>query len=147
MSSSEKLYTPELLALTVRLAEFPPRPDLALHGSARSQSCGSTLDVDLDLDKEARISQIGFRVQSCAIGQASAFIFAEQAIGRDEQDIRAARDRLRDWLSGDETAPDWPGIEKIGAARAFPGRHGAILLAWNASLDAFAHSSLVAAQA
>ena len=34
--SVAKLYTPELLALTVELANWPPMENLPLHGSARS---------------------------------------------------------------------------------------------------------------
>jgi len=32
--------------------------------------------------------------------------------------------------------PDWPGLDAIEAARAFPGRHGAMLLPWQAALAA-----------
>ena len=44
---------------------------------------------------------------------------------------------LRDWLV-QETAPQpgWPGLDALAAARAYPARHGAILLAWRAALEA-----------
>jgi hypothetical protein len=34
--------------------------------------------------------------------------------------------------------PDWPGIALLRRARDYPGRHGAILLAWDAALAALA---------
>ena len=40
------------------------------------------------------------------------------------------------WLAGGGTMPDWPGLDRLSAAREFPARHGAIMLPWNAALDA-----------
>lgn len=134
--SSSALYTPEVLALATDLARFPLDGDLPLGGEVRSRSCGSTLSLGLALDPDGRVSQVGVRAHACAIGQAAAAIFAQGAIGRSAGDIAVAQSELAAWLAGDGDLPDWPGISAIAAARTYPGRHGAIMLAWQAARDA-----------
>jgi len=139
--AAEKLYTPELLALAVALAEYPPDPTLPLHGEARSKSCGSTLAADLAVDERGRIEHLGLRVRACAVGQASAAIFARAAEGRELADIAAAHAALTSWLAGAGGLPEWPGIEAIAAARDYPARHGAIMLPWTAARDALSSTA------
>ena len=43
MTAAQRLYTPELLALAVELAEWPLLETAHAHGEARSATCGSTL--------------------------------------------------------------------------------------------------------
>lgn len=131
--AGEVLYTPEVLGLATSLARWPLDGDLPLAGSARSRSCGSTLDLGLALDGEGRIARIGLRAQACAIGQAAAAIFAAAAEGRDARDIAAAGEAIAEWLAGDRALPEWPGLAMIEAAAAYPARHGAVLLAWQAA--------------
>ncbi len=50
--------------------------------------------------------------------------------------VRDARQALAAWLTNDGAMPDWPGIALLEPARGYPARHGAILLAWDAALDA-----------
>jgi NifU-like protein involved in Fe-S cluster formation len=135
MAGADKLYTPELLALAVSLAEYPADPALPLHGQARSKSCGSTLAADIAVDGEGRIERLGLRVRACAVGQASAALFAAAAAGRSLADIESVHAALAEWLAGGEL-PGWPGLELLIPARDYPARHGAIMLPWTAARDA-----------
>jgi NifU-like protein involved in Fe-S cluster formation len=134
MASTTALYTPEVLALATGLARFPLDDDLTLRGNARSQSCGSTLELGLAL-KDGRIAQVGLRAHACAIGQAAATIFAEAAAGRTVAEILASEHEVAAWLAGGPL-PAWPGLATIAAAAAYPARHGAVLLPWRAALSA-----------
>lgn len=134
MSAATVLYTPKVLALATSLARFPLGEDLPLRGTARSQSCGSTLEVGFALDDDF-ISRIGLRSHACAVGQASATIFAEAAAGRSSAELAAAEQDIAAWLAGGPL-PAWPGIAEIAAGVNYPGRHGAILLPWRAALSA-----------
>lgn len=136
MASTAQLYTPEVLGLATGLAHYPLLDDLPLRGSARSAACGSRLELGLDLDDQAAIHRIGLRAQACAIGQAAAAIFAAAAKGKTRAEISQSLEELRTWLSGEGELPAWPGLAAIAPARDFPGRHGAILLSWNAALEA-----------
>jgi NifU-like protein involved in Fe-S cluster formation len=132
------LYTREILVLATSLAAWPWDPALPLQASARSKSCGSTLLMGLELDAAGKIARVGIRPQACAIGQAAAAVFAAAAPGRDAAQIAATDRAIWEWLAGEGNMPDWPGIEVIAPARAFPARHGAIRLAWQAARDALA---------
>ncbi len=136
MSGTRGLYTPEVLAAAMELTSFPIDDAMPLTGSARSRSCGSTIHIALALDPAGNIARVGIRPHACAVGQASAAVFARGAAGRDASSIREARGAISDWLSGEAPQPDWPGLEPIAPARAYPARHGAILLAWDAAIDA-----------
>lgn len=137
MSGAPKLYTPELLACAVRLAEFPLAEDFALLGDARSPACGSTLALGLRCDAAGLIEKVGVKAQACAVGQAAAAIFANGAQGRGRASLERAASDIRQWLAmPDAPAPDWPGIELLEGARAHPGRHGAVMLGWDAALRA-----------
>lgn len=136
MSGAERLYTPELLALTLKLAEFPFDESLPLEGSARSKSCGSTLLLRTGLDEDGAIARLGLKVQACAVGQASAAIFAEAAQGRAPSAIESAAREMQAWLAGEGPMPDWPGIEMLEPALAYPARHGAMMLPWQAAIAA-----------
>ena len=140
MASAAKLYTPQVLAMATRLAERPFDPAMPMQGRARSTSCGSTLDLSLVTDAAGRITGLGIRAQACAIGQASAAIFAGAAEGRDADQISAALTAIEHWLREGGDVPDWPGLADIAAAQAHPARHGAVLLAWRAAIDALSQA-------
>jgi NifU-like protein involved in Fe-S cluster formation len=127
------LYTPDLLALAVSLSQWPLDDELALRGEARSRSCGSTVLFGTQASDDGRIGKVGLRVTACAVGQAAAAIFAAAAPGRSGDEIAEAGDSLEFWLAGEAVRPDWPGLEALERARAYPGRHGAIVLPWKAA--------------
>ena len=130
------LYTPELLALAVSLAEWPLDPAAEYRGEARSATCGSTVTFSCSLDAGGAVLTPGLRVAACAVGQAASAVFIAHAAGSNRAAIAVARDSIAGWLAGEGGLPDWPGFAVLDPARAFPARHGAILLAWNAALAA-----------
>lgn len=136
MSAGRGLYTPEILALAMELAVTPWDEALPHKGNARSRSCGSTIDMGLAIDAAGAITTIGLRPHACAVGQAAAALFVRSAKGRDRTSIAASRATLADWLADEGPQPDWPQLDLLANARTYPARHGAILLAWDAALDA-----------
>ena len=135
MASATVLYTPQVLALATSLAALPLDETLPLQTTTRSKSCGSTLTLGLATGPDGAIARVGLKAHACAIGQAAAAIFAQGAPGRSPADIAKAEAGLADWLSGTGAQPDWPGLELLAAARAYPARHGAIKLAWMAARE------------
>lgn len=92
--------------------------------------------MGLATDGLGAISQVGMKAQACAIGQASAALFAAEAAGHTVDSLRSALDEIRSWLTSGTDLPGWPGFAAIAAARDYPARHGAITLAWQAALEA-----------
>lgn len=133
---SSKLYTPELLGLATGLAAFPLTDDLPLRAEARSRTCGSAISLGLALDDDGLVSHIGMTVKACAIGQASAALMAQSIRGDIPGNIRLTAKGLAAWLAGEGDLPAWPGIAALAPARDHPGRHGALLLPWNAACEA-----------
>lgn len=140
--SAEKLYTPQVLALATQLADFPWDENLLQKGEARSRSCGSMLALALSMDADGRVDRIAIKAHACAIGQAAAALFAGGAKGRSAADIHAKARELEAWLGGSAGLPDWPGLAAIAAARDYPARHGAIMLAWEAARQALPSGGL-----
>ena len=137
--SSGQLYTPEMLSLATHLADTPPQPDLPLGGTARSTTCGGVLTLDLRMT-DGRVSDLGMLVQACAVGQASAALFAKWASGKSPAQITASQEDVAQWLAGNGPVPASPDLSPIAAAQAFSGRHGAIVLPWRAFADALCNT-------
>ena len=132
-----QLYSRRILALTTAIPH-QGRLD-APDGSAmrRSPQCGSSVTVDVVV-QNGRIADFAQQVRACALGQASAAVLGSAVIGRDRDQICAARDHLRAMLKDDADAPAAPfaDLEALLPAREYPNRHASILLAWDATLEA-----------
>jgi NifU-like protein involved in Fe-S cluster formation len=133
---SNRLYSPALLALAADLARYPLEDDLPLRAEARSRTCGSVIALGLALDECGLIARIGMRVSACAIGQASAALLAQGITGTAPDLVRLTASGLSAWLAGQGELPQWSGIDALAPARDHPGRHGALLLPWNAACEA-----------
>ena len=143
MSDSDlvKLYSGRILALA---ADIPHLGRLtAPTGSARKRSplCGSTVTVDLVLQK-GRIVDFAQDVKACALGQASAAILGKVVLGRSLAELQAAREMLRAMLKDNGPVPAAPfdGYEVLLPARDYKNRHASILLALDAACDAAAQT-------
>ena len=131
------LYTTEILRLAASLQE--PHALEREDGCAqvRSPTCGSRINLSVQLDDDGRVQAISQRVQACAFGQASAAIMEREVVGRTHSDAAQTVLQLSAWLAGErEDAGSWPGLEDLRPARAKRARHAAILLPFRALLAA-----------
>lgn len=131
---SAPLYNRAILALAVENALYPSLEGARLTGLQRSAVCGSSVELDLVLNCQAQIAKLGMTVTACALGQASATLFARHAIGLDHAIARHARDQLLAWLGGEDDAPHWPDFEILAAVKDYPARHSAIMLPFNVAV-------------
>lgn len=126
---SAPLYTREILALAVALADYPRLDAPACSGDLRAPLCGSRVALDLIFAPDGRVARVGLAVEACALGQAAATLFARGAPGRSPVQLAAAHEELTDWLAGRaDSLPGWPGMATLAPARDYPARHAAILL-------------------
>jgi len=139
---ADTLYNTRILKLATSI---PHHARLAHpHGTSerRSPICGSRVSVDVVLDGEGRITQLGQEVRACALSQASASLMGTHAIGRSLAELEEARDALTAFLAGERDDPgDWPGLEIFGPARAHSARHASIRLAFEAVAEAAARAA------
>jgi NifU-like protein involved in Fe-S cluster formation len=136
------LYNRDILRLA---AAIPHHQRLAApQGSAEKSSpvCGSRVAVDVTLNEEGRIAELGQEVKACVLGQASAALMGAHALGASPADLAAAHDALTSYLKGERADPgDWPGLETLGPARPFAARHASILLPFEAAAEAAAQAA------
>jgi NifU-like protein involved in Fe-S cluster formation len=132
------LYNAQILRLAATIPHTSrlDTPDATVE--KRSPVCGSRVTVDVMIDDETgRVTAIGQKINACALGQASANLMASHAIGRNLQELEAARDTLAAWLAGErEDMGTWPGIEILAPARSHSARHASIRLAFEAVAEA-----------
>lgn len=132
------IYTNDLLELAADIPHIGrlSAPDGSAHKVSRI--CGSELTLDLKLE-DGRISDLGLEVKACALGQASASVFARAAIGADLDDVRVTREALRVMLKEDGPAPNgrFSALKALQPAASYRQRHGSVMLAFDAALDAF----------
>ncbi|MEC7888832.1 MAG: iron-sulfur cluster assembly scaffold protein [Pseudomonadota bacterium] len=136
-SRAPALYSTELLALAIELADYPYDAAAPAIGHARSRSCGSVIDLS---SSGGSLENLGLRVSACAVGQASAAIFARESSGMDAAAIAAMVENLGEWLQGQAPSSILPRLELLEPARPHLGRHEAILLPWRAALDALSNT-------
>ena len=81
------LYNRDILRLA---AAIPHQRRLAvLQASVEKSSpvCGSRVTVDLIVDAEGRVAELGQEVRACALGQASAALMGAHAVGRTADEL------------------------------------------------------------
>jgi NifU-like protein involved in Fe-S cluster formation len=136
------LYNRDILRLA---ASIPHQRRLAAPQASVEKSspiCGSRVMVDLALDAQGRVAELGQEVRACALGQASASLMGAHAIGRTAAELAGAREALAAYLAGRRDAPgDWPGLAIFADARRFTARHPSILLAFEAAAEAAARAA------
>jgi NifU-like protein involved in Fe-S cluster formation len=134
---SEALYTRDILRLASEISHLGMLDDPDGSAELRSPTCGSRVQVTVNLDDRGRVLKLGQSVTACAFGQASASLMGANAIGRSRAEVEGALADLTDWLAGACDDPgSWPGFSILAPARPKTGRHGAILLPFRALLAA-----------
>lgn len=132
-----KLYSQRILALAADIPHTAPLPEAPLRANRRAPLCGSTVSVALATEG-GQISAFSQTVHACALGQASAAIFGAQVIGCTRDQVARLRDELAAMLKGGPVpAAPFGDYEVLQAARDYPNRHASILLAPEATLEAF----------
>ncbi len=141
MSDSDlvKLYSGRILALAADIPHLGRLPFPGGSSRKRSPLCGSTVTVDVVLDK-GRVTAFAQDVKACALGQASAAVLGDVVLGRSRAELESARDAVTAMLisSGPVPAAPFQGYEVLIPARDYKNRHASILLALEATCEAVA---------
>ena len=133
---SAPLYNAEILRLAATIPHHERLPEPMATAEKRSPICGSRVTIDVAVDDEGRVSEVGLLVRACALGQASSSLLASNILGRTPAELAAARDALTAWLAREGDAPDWPGMDIFTPALDYTARHPSIRLAFEAAAEA-----------
>ena len=141
MSESDSLidlYSNRILSLAaeIPLTDRLTKPQATV--KKRSPLCGSMITVDLKI-KNKMISEFGQDVRACALGQASASILAQNIIGRTRDEISTLRTLVNNMLVNGDAPPNnlFKEYKVLYPAKDYKNRHASILLAIEATLEAF----------
>jgi NifU-like protein involved in Fe-S cluster formation len=138
---TQALYNTQILKLATSIPHQARLAQPQGTSERRSPICGSRVTVDVVLDGEGRVAELGQEVRACALGQASASLMGAHAIGRSLAELEEARDALTAFLAGEREDPgSWPGLEIFAPARAHSARHASIRLAFEAVAEAAARA-------
>lgn len=132
-----KLYSTRILALAAEIPHTERLSDPDATVKKRSPLCGSAVTVDLTL-QDGRVAAYGQDVKACALGQAAASVVGSAIVGTTPDQVRVARDQLKNMLKAEGPAPEAPfdGLEVLRPAAEFKNRHASILLALEAAVEA-----------
>jgi len=139
MSDSDliKLYSARILGLAADIPHLGRLPHPQGSARRRSPLCGSTITADVVV-QDGRITDFAQDVKACALGQASAAVLGQVALGRSLPELEAAREALRAMLKEGGPVPPAPfdGYEVLLPARDYKNRHASIMLALEAVCEA-----------
>lgn len=133
-----KLYSTRILALAADIPHVGRLDSPMGRARKRAPLCGSTVSVDVVI-KGGQVVDFAQDVKACALGQAAAAVLGGVVIGLDRATLVAGRDGLREMLKSGGPVPGAPfeGLEVLSPARDYKNRHASILLAFEATLEAF----------
>jgi len=133
-----KLYSGRILALAADIPHLQRLEDPYATVKKRSPLCGSTVAVDIKV-RDGRITDFGQDGKACALGRAAAAVVGASVIGATRPQIETARDQLAAMLKSDGPTPDAPfdELEVLRPARDYKNRHASIMLALDATAEAF----------
>ncbi len=135
---ADDLYPTSLLRRAAQISHLGALAQPDGRALKRSMVCGSEVEVSVALDALGRIAKLGLEVEACALGQASASIFAAHAVGADLEELRSARDALEAMLAANGVAPTgrFADLVELEGVKPYPRRHASTLLAWRAGVAA-----------
>jgi len=133
---SAPLYNAEILRLAATIPHHERLLEPMATAERRSPICGSRVTIDVAVDDEGKVSEVGLLVRACALGQASSSLLASNILGRTPAELAATRDALTAWLAREGDAPDWPGMDIFTPALDYTARHPSIRLAFEAAAEA-----------
>ena len=144
----DDVYNAKILELAGSVPKAGRLADVDGTATRHSKLCGSTVRVDVKMDGDV-VSDIAMEVRACALGQATASVFAANAIGASRQEIESATDALRDMLRGGDLRPAgrFSDLAFLEPVRDYRARHASTLLAGEALVGAMVDAQGAAAAA
>jgi nitrogen fixation NifU-like protein len=95
--------------------------------------CGDEVTVELQLDPQGRIADVGFQGRGCAISRASASMMTSALQGKTTTEARELFDRFHALMTGGDVEPAHLGkLVAFAGLAEFPMRVKCATLAWHA---------------
>ena len=132
-----EIYNRRILELAGNIPRLGRLPEPDARATAHSRLCGSTVTVDLRLDRGA-VADFAHDVKACALGQASSSLMARHVIGAKPEELRGLRETMRKMLkeNGPPPAGKWADFAVLEPVRDYKARHASTMLTFDAVVAA-----------
>ena len=133
MATMEELYQSVIIEHDRSPRNFKALAAPSHHAEGTNPLCGDEVAVDLQVDADGRIADIGFQGRGCAISRASASMMTTALQGRTTADAQELFEKFHALMTGGSS--DDKALGKLVAFRGlaeFPMRVKCATLAWHA---------------
>ncbi|HFC12691.1 MAG TPA: iron-sulfur cluster assembly scaffold protein [Anaerolineae bacterium] len=136
------LYNTDVLGLAANIQHVGRLETPQASSRKVSKLCGSWVEIDVVVIQK-KIIGFAIRLQACALGQASAAILAEHAMGAHYSEIKQARDDLHKMLKQGGKPPSgrFKKLAVLADVANYPARHTSTMLAFDACVEAMERAS------
>lgn len=133
MTALEDIYSQRILELAANTTHNSRLAHPDATATAHSKLCGSTVTLDIKMTGDV-ITEYGQTVRACLLGQSSAAVVANHAVGATAAEIRMVGQQMRKMLkdNGPPPAGKWHDLEALEPVREVKGRHASTLLVFDA---------------
>ena len=132
------LYSKDVLRQAAKISRTERLPSPGITVTRRAPTCGSRIVIDLSADDGGRVLDYAQDIHACALGQAAASIVAQHVVGKRAADLIPVARQVRAMLLDGAGPPggEWADFEVLAPVHNYAPRHGAVMLALEATLDA-----------
>ena len=101
--------------------------------------CGDEIHLQIKLDSDFRVAQVGFQGEGCSINQATGSMLSESIKGMTLGEAATLSHRFHDMMQGSKPTQEWLSelgdLASLAKVREFPVRIKCALLAWSTLED------------
>ena len=137
MATSDEMYQAVIIEHARSPRNYKPLVTPTHHCDGRNPLCGDEVSLDLTVDAEGRITDIGFQGQGCAISKASASMMTAAIKGKTVREARELFERFHALVTGVPT--DEKALGKLVAFKgvaAYPMRVKCATMGWHVMMEA-----------
>jgi nitrogen fixation NifU-like protein len=138
-ASAEALYQRAIIDLARKAETMPLLAAPAVRVTVDNPLCGDRVILDLTLDQEGRVQEVGNRTRGCLLCQAASAAIGRNALGQDAASLEAAFGRLNEALQNgfDDAAETlWPDLLVFAPVHRHKSRRDCVLLPFKALTQA-----------
>jgi nitrogen fixation NifU-like protein len=141
MMDTDQLYQKKILALAREARDCTQLDEPQFSAVADNPSCGDRVLIDINLDAQGQIQDIGARTQGCVLCEAASGFLLNLAPGRHRDEFAKFHHHISGWLNGDRNDLISDQQAAFIPVRNFPSRHTCISLPFAAAVNALKDTS------
>ena len=137
MNPSDEMYQAVIIEHARSPRNYKPLAVPTHHCDGRNPLCGDEISLDLSIDGEGRIADVGFQGQGCAISKASASMMTAAIKGKTVAEARELFEKFHALVTGEPV--DEAALGKLLAFKgvaAYPMRVKCATMGWHVMMDA-----------